>query len=161
MKSFSSIWYNTHIPRFRFYSIVSNSRVGDDTIKSVSGDVGIVPDGGKAFHGASFVRDAVKSVGPSVVRINCDREIDSMMAAFSPDRFRDGDVFKVAGSGLIVSGDGCVVTNEHVVNSAKRITVTLSNGRTFKAKVVESDELTDLAVIKADIDKDVKLTPAR
>lgn len=96
-----------------------------------------------------FVRNAAQHVGPSVVRIDCDREISPMLSMFS-DGFREGDIMKVSGTGIITSTDGYIITNAHVVEQAKRVTVTLSNGRTFKATVIGSDEFTDLAIIKID-----------
>ncbi|MGH9476304.1 MAG: Do family serine endopeptidase [Terriglobales bacterium] len=54
------------------------------------------------------------------------------------------------GSGIIISPDGYIVTNNHVVKGATNIRVTLADSRTFKANVVGTDELTDLAVIKID-----------
>ena len=54
------------------------------------------------------------------------------------------------GSGVIVSTDGYILTNAHVVDSADIITVSLNDGREFKAKVIGADPKTDLAVIKVD-----------
>jgi S1-C subfamily serine protease len=96
-----------------------------------------------------FVRTAAQHVGPSVVRIDCDREISPVFGAFS-EGFREGDTMKVSGTGIIMSNDGYIVTNAHVVDQARRVSVTLSNGRTFKATVTSADEFTDLAVIKID-----------
>lgn len=53
-----------------------------------------------------------------------------------------------AGSGVIIDAHGYIVTNNHVVENASEITVTLSDKREFKAKVVGTDPKTDLAVIK-------------
>lgn len=97
-----------------------------------------------------FVRNAAQHVGPSVVRIDCEREITPLMSLFS-DSFKEGDVVKVSGTGIIASSDGYILTNAHVVDQAKRMSITLSNGRTFKATIVAQDELTDLAVIKVDV----------
>lgn len=55
-----------------------------------------------------------------------------------------------AGSGVVVSADGYVLTNNHVVDDADEVTVTFSDGRTEKAKVVGTDPPTDLAVLKVD-----------
>lgn len=54
------------------------------------------------------------------------------------------------GSGVIVSADGTVLTNYHVVGDARKITVTMNDNRTFNAKVVGSDQPSDLAVLKID-----------
>ena len=53
-----------------------------------------------------------------------------------------------SGSGVIISNDGYIVTNSHVVDGADEVTVTLSNRKSFKAKVVGADPASDLAVIK-------------
>lgn len=55
---------------------------------------------------------------------------------------------KASGSGVIISDDGFIVTNNHVVQNADEITVTLNNKRTYKAKVIGTDPAYDLAVIK-------------
>ncbi len=55
-----------------------------------------------------------------------------------------------AGSGIIISPDGYIVTNNHVVEGATKVTVTLSDGSTFAATIVGSDANTDLAVVKID-----------
>jgi serine protease Do len=55
-----------------------------------------------------------------------------------------------SGSGVIISNDGYIVTNNHVVDGADEVTVTLSNRKSFKAKVVGADPASDLAVIKID-----------
>lgn len=57
-----------------------------------------------------------------------------------------------SGSGFIISADGYILTNHHVVRDASRLTVTLVNGTVHNAEVVGSDPLTDVAVIKIDQD---------
>ena len=57
---------------------------------------------------------------------------------------------KGSGSGIIISNDGYIVTNNHVVEGATKVSVGLSDKRTFDATVVGTDPLTDLAVIKID-----------
>ena len=55
-----------------------------------------------------------------------------------------------AGTGIIISPDGYIVTNNHVVEDATKVTVTLSDGRTFEADSITTDPQTDLAVVKID-----------
>ena len=52
------------------------------------------------------------------------------------------------GSGFFVSADGYIVTNNHVVQNAKTVTVTMDNGKTIDAKVIGTDPKTDVALIK-------------
>ncbi|MGB8539104.1 MAG: trypsin-like peptidase domain-containing protein [Acidobacteriaceae bacterium] len=54
------------------------------------------------------------------------------------------------GSGVIISPDGYIITNNHVVDGALQVRVTLHDRRTFPAKVIGTDKLTDLAVVKID-----------
>jgi serine protease Do len=57
---------------------------------------------------------------------------------------------KASGSGVIISDDGYIITNNHVVAGADEITVTLNNKKTYKATVIGTDANTDLAVIKVE-----------
>ncbi|MGH9393155.1 MAG: Do family serine endopeptidase, partial [Terriglobales bacterium] len=57
-------------------------------------------------------------------------------------------VFEAIGTGLIISPDGYIVTNNHVVNGATSVSVTLNDKRSFDAKVIGTDKATDLAVVK-------------
>ncbi|UMA65226.1 trypsin-like peptidase domain-containing protein [Roseivivax marinus] len=57
-----------------------------------------------------------------------------------------------AGTGFVISEDGRIVTNAHVVSDADEVTVTLEDGREFEAEVLGVDEATDLAVIEIDAD---------
>ncbi len=57
---------------------------------------------------------------------------------------------RASGSGVIISSDGYIVTNNHVVNGATEITVTLNNRRNYAARVIGTDPNTDLALIKID-----------
>lgn len=56
------------------------------------------------------------------------------------------------GSGVIISSDGYIVTNNHVIDGAERLEVTLNDNRVFNATVVGADEATDLALVKIDAD---------
>lgn len=62
------------------------------------------------------------------------------------------------GSGVILSSDGYIVTNNHVIDEAERLEVTLNDNRTFDATVIGKDPVTDLALIKIDA-KDLPVIP--
>ncbi len=57
---------------------------------------------------------------------------------------------RASGSGVIISDDGYIVTNNHVVAGADKVTVTMSNRKTYTAKVIAADPAYDLAVVKVD-----------
>jgi serine protease Do len=63
---------------------------------------------------------------------------------------RNHGVMHAQGSGFLVSSDGIVLTNSHVVDGAKQVTVKLSNHREYKAKVLGADRTSDIAVLKID-----------
>jgi serine protease Do len=65
-----------------------------------------------------------------------------------PNHPRDNTPVRGEGSGFIVSPDGYILTNAHVVANASKVTVKLTDRREFEAKVIGSDERTDVAVIK-------------
>jgi len=78
---------------------------------------------------------------------------DSPFGNFGPFRFfgqqpQRPQIEHGIGSGVIISPDGYIVTNNHVVNGAVNVRVTMSDRRSFDAKIVGTDPLTDLAVIK-------------
>jgi len=68
----------------------------------------------------------------------------------APQRPDDEPVQRGVGSGFILSADGYVMTNAHVVKGADEVMVTLTDKREFKAKIIGSDERTDIALVKID-----------
>ncbi len=78
---------------------------------------------------------------------------------FGPEMFRDGGAprqFRGEGSGVIINASkGYVVTNNHVINDADKITVKLEDGREFKAKLVGADPMSDVALIQIENPKDL------
>jgi serine protease Do len=87
-------------------------------------------------------QDLVAQVAPAVVSI--------VTESVSYNWFMQAVPETGAGSGIVISSDGYIVTNNHVVEGATKVTVTLSNGNTFKASIVGTDAQTDLAVVKID-----------
>ena len=63
------------------------------------------------------------------------------------------------GSGVIISTDGYVLTNNHVVEGADRISIDLTDGRTFQAEIVGTDEKSDVAVLKVNADVELPTVP--
>ncbi|MEM6643476.1 MAG: Do family serine endopeptidase [Bacteroidota bacterium] len=113
----------------------------------------IVPDG------LNFVF-AAKNATPSVVHIRTKYEAGRRASNPINDLFRDfyGDRYEKrgygqsmgAGSGVIISSDGYIVTNNHVVDNASEIEVVLNDNRSYDAQIVGLDKSTDLAVIKVE-----------
>ncbi|SPJ15276.1 putative periplasmic serine endoprotease DegP-like [Syntrophobacter sp. SbD2] len=69
---------------------------------------------------------------------------------FNHPRFPQDRTVQGAGSGVIISKDGYILTNNHVVEGAKELTVTLADKGEFKAQIVGEDPKTDLAIVKID-----------
>jgi len=98
------------------------------------GPAGLTPD-------ERVIINVVKQVRPSVVNINTESQVQTFFGVFPQQG---------AGSGVIVRPDGYILTNNHVVQGASNIKVTLLGGRTLPGKVIGTDPLVDLAVIKVD-----------
>jgi len=60
------------------------------------------------------------------------------------------------GSGVIISPDGYIITNNHVINGSQSLTVTLNNNKTYDAKIIGTDTKTDIALLKIDTDEDLQ-----
>ncbi len=107
----------------------------------------------------NFIATAVEQVGPAVVRINATRKVTNQIPeALDNPLFRrffgdeqpipDERVERGTGSGFILSADGHLLTNAHVVADTDTVQVTLKDGRSFEGKVVGVDAVTDVAAVK-------------
>jgi serine protease Do len=105
----------------------------------------------------------VKSVTPSVVKVFVTTASQRQLSGADMEQFRRffGPMFPdfdqqqspnqhALGSGVVVSQDGYILTNNHVVEKAKDIQVALNDGRSFSAKLVGTDPQTDVALLKID-----------
>lgn len=112
----------------------------------------IVPAGLNFVYAANTVTPAVVHIRTIVNAPEGYRNpLDSWMRDYLGDQGRPQQRQGMgAGSGVIISSDGYIVTNNHVVDNASEIEVLLNDNRTFEAEVVGVDPTTDLAVLKID-----------
>ncbi|WP_405615767.1 S1C family serine protease [Streptomyces sp. NBC_00076] len=99
---------------------------GNDTATSSSTSTTVVPSSAKGT-----VAGVAKAVSPSIVEINAT-----------------SNAGESTGSGVVITGDGEIITNNHVISGATSIKASTSDGRTYTAKVVGTDSKKDLALIK-------------
>ena len=117
----------------------------------------------------NFVSEAVKNVGPAVVRIDTERSVERQQfdptlldpllrdllgePGMLPDRERG------QGSGVIIDQNGLVLTNAHVVERVDLVSITLADGTNFDGKVLGSDSITDLALVQIEDQINSKVAP--
>jgi serine protease Do len=130
----------------------------------------------KAQSMPDFVGLAAK-LSPAVVNISTDEPDEPADAAAPPEDSPQGgptdphphspfEEFgepqqhsKALGSGFIITKDGYILTNEHVVENPGSVTVTLQDGHEYKAKIVGHDEKSDIALLKIDVKHDLAVAP--
>lgn len=106
----------------------------------------------------NFIAEVAEAVGPAVVRIDATRAVQSPNGSNSIiERFfgeavppQRQQIQQGTGSGFIISEDGRILTNAHVVENADSVTVVLNDGRSFAGNVLGADSVTDVAVVKID-----------
>ena len=129
----------------------ANALFGNDTPSSAK--AGSVKTTGYTLEDATgsnkTVQEITKEARPSVVEIKTE--------SVSSDSWIQQYVTQGAGSGVIITSDGYIVTNNHVIEGASKITVTTSDQQEYDAELVGTDPITDIAVLKI---KAEGLTPA-
>ena len=96
---------------------------------------------------AMTLQDVAAKAQPSVVEILVDEQSSGGYNIFGQD---SSYTSQAAGSGVIISSDGYIITNNHVIENATKITVTLYDGKEYDATLVGTDSKSDIAVIKID-----------
>ena len=102
------------------------------------------------------ITSAIESASSSVVGVNItqirQQRINPFFDPFWDDFFPQKRSYKVEsfGSGVIISSDGYIITNQHVIDNASEIIITTSGGSKYEAEIIGSDELTDIALLKID-----------
>lgn len=102
----------------------------------------------------NIITETVAEVTKSVVGINTKeirqyRSNDPFMRYFFGDRIYNREI-RGLGSGAIISPDGYILTNDHVAGGADKIDVTLTDGTRYEAKLIGSDQVSDIALLKID-----------
>lgn len=115
------------------------------------------------------IPEIAEKVGPSVVGVINKTEMQAQRFwdpfsgnyYYSQDTQQQGEMVEQgSGSGIIISADGYIVTNQHVIDGASEVDVVLNTGTTYTAEIIGQDEKTDLAVLKITPDDKEKLTAA-
>ncbi len=119
---------------------------GSNKTSSVSGNGYTLADATGSNMTVQEITDATKD---SVVEITTE--------SVSSDAWMQQYVTEGAGSGVIITEDGYIITNNHVIDGASKITVGTSDGNSYDAELVGTDDISDIAVLKIDADG---LTPA-
>lgn len=92
--------------------------------------------------GEDLIANAAERVSKSTVNIASVKMVQDQLFRIFP--------IEGVGSGVIIDQNGYILTNNHVIDDAKRLKVTLTDGRMLNGKVIGKDEITDLAVVKAE-----------
>ncbi|WP_330205317.1 HhoA/HhoB/HtrA family serine endopeptidase [Cyanobacterium sp. Dongsha4] len=105
----------------------------------------------------NFISEVAQKVGPAVVRIEATRQVSfnnsenfehPLFKHFFPEQIPFERTERGTGSGFIVSDDGLIMTNAHVVEGTSFVSVLLPSGKTYEGRVLGIDSMTDVAVVK-------------
>ncbi|MBS1568108.1 MAG: Do family serine endopeptidase [Bacteroidetes bacterium] len=138
----------------RLAPVNNNVQVAGEQGSSAARFVSMSGSGAATVSVPDFTDAAAKSID-AVVHVTTEATVQQQnpMAFFWGYRQQAPQEVRGAGSGVIISDDGYIVTNNHVVDNADKITVHLNDKRQFPATVIGRDPSTDLALIKIEADK--------
>jgi serine protease Do len=130
-----------------------------------------LPQAGAHFQKAETLPDFIElaaKLSPAVVNISTEEkgEAEPGQGSSAPPQGKSGPFVpfgpqrtKSLGSGFIITHDGYILTNDHVVENPAKVTVTLKNGKNYTAKIVGRDAKTDVALLKIDAGNDLPIAP--
>jgi serine protease Do len=133
---------------------------GDAQSNTIGNQEAVVKsDSGVTNSRHTVITETVKKVSPAVVGINVTEIMqyqgpfssfynDPFFRQFFGDQGTYSQKVKELGSGFIISPDGYIVTNDHVAGNASQITVTLTNGKQYNAKLIGTDHASDISLLK-------------
>ena len=136
--------------------VAANGLSADSASVSQTQPAGTVStaDSGSSSSNASAMASSNSSSGALTVEEIADKVCDSVVEITTEvtqyDSYMRQYVSEGAGSGVIISADGYIITNNHVIEDASSITVTLRDGTSYPATLVGTDEQGDIAVVKID-----------
>ncbi|MDG2265372.1 MAG: trypsin-like peptidase domain-containing protein, partial [Candidatus Marinimicrobia bacterium] len=100
------------------------------------------------------ITTAIEKVGSSVASINVIQDLVAPFAGdpwfnyFFPEMFYQKRKARSSGSGVVISPDGYVITNSHVVEKASEVFVSLKGGKEYPAEIIGIDHISDIALLK-------------
>ncbi len=152
------------LPQRRLFQELRTVTVTSSPETVVSNRVG-TPVAAANGDNMNFIATAVQRTGPAVVRINATRKVANPISdAFKNPLWRrffgeneqpvpNERIERGTGSGFILSDNGRIITNAHVVADTDIVQVTLKDGRSVEGKVVGVDQVTDVAAVKINTEK--------
>jgi len=165
IKSFFIVVAVSVLSSFTTYYFLSKKMNNNNPIFSINKQQNIKPRA-VAFSSSGLTNftDAAAVSTPAVVHVKTSYEINTsssrqfygddvfewFFGSRNPQQYQQRKQALASGSGVIISEDGYIVTNNHVIDKANSIEVTLSDNKTYKAKLVGRDKDTDIAVLKID-----------
>lgn len=136
--------------------VVSDVYAQDQTVASANNEI--------TKSRSTVITKAVEKISPAIVSVNVlqvrehvlrspFRSRDPILREFFPELFKDRtyqEQVEAMGSGFIISNDGYILTNDHVVHDAKKIIITMVGGSKADAELIGSDPTSDIALLKID-----------